>query len=640
MSLRRPRSHTIGISNIDFRSKKDEQNLRIFEPWQVPKDLGTMGYKNYQNPRKIRKELFSPTERINTYKDIVNDYPDPRFFTTAKFYKDNNMNVKTRSFLNTERASNLEEIIKGKEPFIGDGMGISDTVRKRKGKKDRKLQIEVDYNLLDEQKRQINKTENLANEKKKINKNAILETQITKIDTKVTDNNLVNMNKIIELRQALRRRYGNRKKPNKIFQQWAKTFPNKITVYDAYKMINSLNIPINYNETRALIASGSNQGNEFLNVEEFSNLIFNKNEDSYEIPLIEHAKINNILSEKEQNNLNNKIKDNNKEINDKVNLNILKDYLSQRTITFIKNLKEISRDKYLFTNIENNDKINMTKNNNKCNYDKFLQAVLSLNPPELFSKEKYIKLLFNEYKDKNDLIDIKNFVNILFENNSKEYMTKLKDNLSNKFKDEIEEKKNSLKNYVLENKNKKLLIYQKKYDLDNQLLIKKDNELKQKIENEKITTEINSTVPSTLWIHHMCDKRNDHFNILNRVEHSFSAKPSIKQNSLKGNTRFGSNPIWRNTSEILIGDKFSSTYINEKDRFNLNRDVAKDDKIKNEKIKKGREYRIKTAIQKFEENNYIKQFLKEEKDKYSQLEKSKRKYNYEELFKKKNFVIE
>ena len=640
MSLRRPRSHTIGISNIDFRSKKDEQNLRIFEPWQAPKDLGTMGYKNYQNPRKIRKELFSPTERINTYKDIVNDYPDPRFFTTAQFYKDNNMNLKIKTFLNTERASNLEETFKGKEPFIGDGMGISDIVRQRKGKKDRKLQIEVDYNLLDEQKRQINKTENLANEKKKINKNVILETQLTKIDTKVTDNNLVNMNKIIEIRQALRRRYGNRKKSNKIFQQWARTFPNKITVYDAYKMINSLNIPINYNETRALIASGSNQGNEFLNVEEFSNLIFNKNEDSYEIPLIEHAKINNILSEKEQNNLNNIIKDNNKEINDKVNLNILKDYLSQRTITFIKNLKEISRDKYLFTNIENNDKINMSKNNNKCNYDKFLQAVLSLNPPELFSKEKYIKSLFNEYKDKNDLIDIKNFVNILFENNSKEYMTKLKDNISNKFKDQIEEKKNSLKNYVSENKNKKLLIYQKKYDLDNQILLKKDNELKQKRENEKIITEINSTVPSTPWIHHIYDKRNEHFNILNRVEHSFSAKPSIKQNSLKGNTRFGANPRWRNTSEILIGDKFSSTYINEKDRFNLDRDVAKDDKIKNEKIKIGRENRIKTAIQKFEENNYIKQFLKEEKAKYSQLEKGRRKYNYEELFKNKNFLIE
>ena len=30
MSLRRARSHRIGISNIDFRSKKDEENLRIF----------------------------------------------------------------------------------------------------------------------------------------------------------------------------------------------------------------------------------------------------------------------------------------------------------------------------------------------------------------------------------------------------------------------------------------------------------------------------------------------------------------------------------------------------------------------------------------------------------------------------------
>ena len=84
----------------------------------------------------------------------------------------------------------------------------------------------------------------------------------------------------------------------------------------------------------------------------------------------------------------------------------------------------------------------------------------------------------------------------------------------------------------------------------------------------------------------------------------------MKRNILKNNTRFGANPKWRNTAEILIGDEFSSTYINEKDRFKLDRDIGKDDKIKNEKIKLGREKRIKTAIQKFEENNYIKQILK------------------------------
>ena len=91
MSLRRPRSHRIGISNIDFRSKRDEESLRIFEPWKAPKDVGTMGYKNYKNPMKIGRNLFSDTKNINTHRDIVNDYPDPRFFTTAQFYKDNNI---------------------------------------------------------------------------------------------------------------------------------------------------------------------------------------------------------------------------------------------------------------------------------------------------------------------------------------------------------------------------------------------------------------------------------------------------------------------------------------------------------------------------------------------------------------------
>ena len=95
----------------------------------------------------------------------------------------------------------------------------------------------------------------------------------------------------------------------------------------------------------------------------------------------------------------------------------------------------------------------------------------------------------------------------------------------------------------------------------------------------------------------------------------------MRKDFLSGNTRFGANPVWRNTSEILIGDKFPSTYINEKDRFNLNRDVGKDDKIKNEKVKIGRENRIRTAIQKFEENNYVKQFLKEEKSMLRECEK-------------------
>ena len=42
-------------------------------------------------------------------------------------------------------------------------------------------------------------------------------------------------------------------------------------------------------------------------------------------------------------------------------------------------------------------------------------------------------------------------------------------------------------------------------------------------------------------------------------------------------------------AEIFIGHKTAATFINKKDRFNLDRDVGKDDKIKKEKERIGRQ---------------------------------------------------
>ena len=164
-------------------------------------------------------------------------------------------------------------------------------------------------------------------------------------------------------------------------------------------------------------------------------------------------------------------------------------------------------------------------------------------------------------------------------------------------------------------------------------------ELKEKIENKKENKEINGTVPSTKWINHVYENGKEHYNILNRAEHVLSAKPLIRE-QLKINTRFGSNPTWRNTAEILVGDKTAATYISEKDRFNIDRNVARDDKIKNENIHLGRQNRIRTAVQKVEANKYLKEYLKDEKDQYSQLGRYNEKYKYEESFKKNNEFIE
>ena len=636
MSLRRVRSHRVGISNIDFRTKKDIDNIRLFEPWQSPKEFGTMGYRNYRNPKKVFKSLFDPSLEINTQKDIVNDYPDPRYHTTAQFYKKNNISINTKTFFNSEKVANLEESYKGKDIFNGDSTNVAEIMRARKGKNLENIPCKLKKNTkepfsLEDQKIQEEKIEKLAKDKNKKNKNAIQETQLVKIEKYLDKENIINIKKIEEVRQALRRRYGNRKNIYKIFQLWAKTFPNKITVYDAYRMINSLSIPINYNETKAFIASGSNFGNEYLNIEEFANLI-------YEPMKMDLGKENKkvLYEEKEeQDKITKNIVKNNLSQVDNKNIAKLKDFISQRIMVLNKNIKELSKEKYSFKE-DNNTKTNDI-NYNLVDYDKFLKGILSLRPSENIGKEEYIKKLFDEYKDKNDLLDLKNFGENIYEKNSKEFMTKLKDKNYEISKEQYNIKSTKLQNFVNENSEKiKPLFYKKKIDLDNQLSEKKAlKEQKKESQNQ-----LNSTIPSTEWLHHVYDNRKEHYNILNRVEHAFSAKPSLKQNNLICNTRFGAVPPWKNTAEILIGDEKCGTYISEKDRFTLNRDIGKEDKRIKYMTNLGKQNRIRTALQKVENNLFMKLYLKEEKDIYSELMKSKRIALYDEHFRNKNFIIE
>ena len=635
MSLKRVRSHKEGISNIDFRTKGDIDNIRIFDPWKSPKEFGSMGYSHYRNPDKIFKSLFDPSLEINTQKDIVNDYPDPRYHSTAQFYKKNKILINTKTFFNSEKVANLEETFKGKEIFNGDSTNIAEIMRIRKGKNYEKEPYKLKNPIkepfsIEDNKIQEEKIKKLVKDKKKVNKNAIQETQLVKINTYFEKDNIINIKKIEEVRQALRRRYGNRKNIYKIFQLWARTFPNKITVYDAYKMINSLSIPINYNETKAFIASGSNFGNEYLNLEEFANLI-------YEPIKMDLGKGNTkvLYGGKEVDNIANNITENNMNEVDLRNIEKLKDFISERIRVLNKNIKELCKEKYSFK--EDNKTKNYNTNLNLVDYDKFLKGILSLKPSDNLGKEKYIKNLFDEYKNSNNLVDIKFFGENIYEKNTKEFMSKFKDRNIEITKEQYNEKINKLQNYVNENSKKvKPLFFQKKLDLDSQLFEKKLlKEQKKESENQ-----LNSTIPSTKWLHHIYDNRKEHYNILNRVEHSFSAKPSFKQNIVKCNTRFGACPKWKNTAEILIGDETSSTFINEKDRFTLNRDIGKEDKKMKQLLDLGKQNRIRTALQKVENNRFMKIFLKEEKKIYSDMAKSKRISLYEENTKNRNFIIE
>lgn len=132
MSIRRERSHKCGHSNIDFRTKNDQEAIKTFMPWKLKKEYGTMGNDLFKLPINEHKKLLKETENINTQKNVLHEFPDPKYYKTAQFYQSNNIPLKAKNMFVNERVAQLDESFKGKEKYIGDSMMISDLTKNRK----------------------------------------------------------------------------------------------------------------------------------------------------------------------------------------------------------------------------------------------------------------------------------------------------------------------------------------------------------------------------------------------------------------------------------------------------------------------------------------------------------------------------
>ena len=101
---------------------------------------------------------------------------------------------------------------------------------------------------------------------------------------KETLENKINMDKIRDIKLMLRRRYSSRINYRKLFKEWNKSVTGEIDLYEAHQMINSFVIPLNFNETKVLIATSNKRGNDALNLEEFIEFI-NPNDTNVNIDL-------------------------------------------------------------------------------------------------------------------------------------------------------------------------------------------------------------------------------------------------------------------------------------------------------------------------------------------------------------------
>lgn len=82
------------------------------------------------------------------------------------------------------------------------------------------------------------------------------------------------MNKIRDIRRAIRRRYANRSNFQKLFTQWDSNSKGSISVNDVYKMVNKMGVKVNKDEAHVLLITADADKNNELSMQEFMDLIF------------------------------------------------------------------------------------------------------------------------------------------------------------------------------------------------------------------------------------------------------------------------------------------------------------------------------------------------------------------------------
>lgn len=114
----------------------------------------------------------------------------------------------------------------------------------------------------------------------------------------------VDIEKVKEIRRAIRRKYGARGNLQKIFNMWDADHKGAVSVQNVLDMIRRFGINMNLNEARVLVASADHDRSNDLNLDEFLEMIFTDNEalnvDLKQIPVLSEndmTQMNTIMQE-------------------------------------------------------------------------------------------------------------------------------------------------------------------------------------------------------------------------------------------------------------------------------------------------------------------------------------------------------
>ena len=634
--LRRCRSHHCGYSNIDFRTKQDDTSINLYQPWLSPKQFGTMGLIDYKLPFDSKNKLFTPSKQLDSLKQYASECPDPKYYSSCLFYQNNKIPVKRKMNLTLDKVSELDERIKGKDMFIGDSMMIVQSTKARKNYKHNKPLLSK---INEQQQQQLSQSKSkLTHDKIITNKESSHETQLVSVNVKETLDGKVNISKVNEIRRILKRKYLHKKDIKKVFRDWDLSINGEITLYDAYKMINSFGVPINYDETRTLISMVSSRNSDTLNLNEFTSLICDNNNNST-------SYYNDIdLSKIPLRNPNEYIEgETSEQLAKKMRISVLENHKRKQIACLEEYLRiKVPKLKSIIHTLMQQDH-NSNNNDSLITFDVFNKALSQFVIPERFYNEGIVKCLFDKHADDTKMMNINTFSDKIVnesENGVKHLATQEKERFLTNLEQKIMRSKSQIYNNrtVLHNE------IQNKMNLRNEYLNEMNRVKCELNTKEQNVNEINSMQPSKEFLIKAFGDRKYINETIDKVENEFFV-PKIMMYNVQKKTRSGANPTPKNTFIEFQANPNSAMFINEKERFKVKSLNDKVDVVRNEKQEKeekriGRINSVKKYNEMMKNKIEMNELTKNQHELITELHKAERLYKYENDSRKNNDFVE
>ena len=126
MNIRRERLHQCGLTNLDYRTKGDIENIDRYHPTLKYADFGTMGKSQFKRLHSVAdpKESMKLTSGFKTAANITTTpaavFNPAKYDTTKDFYENKGKKYKLPAQIGKRRETELEDLHWTDRVFTGD----------------------------------------------------------------------------------------------------------------------------------------------------------------------------------------------------------------------------------------------------------------------------------------------------------------------------------------------------------------------------------------------------------------------------------------------------------------------------------------------------------------------------------------